>query len=199
MKKYNFITKKFLRQEYIINKKSQLKIAKQIGCSKHTINNKLKKFKIKFRILNKTKQKYYCIDCKKGIHYSTIFRNKRCISCALKNRFKNPKNHPMFGRKGKKHPSYKHGEGRFPYPLEFNDELKLKIRKRDNYICQKCRITEEEHIIVYGRVLDVHHIDYNKKNINLNNLITFCRSCNSRANFNRKYWTNHFLKIREVI
>ena len=47
---------------------------------------------------------------------------------------------------------------------------------------------EEEHIVVVGSVLDVHHIDYNKKNNKENNLLTLCRFCHTRTNFNRNTW-----------
>ena len=59
-------------------------------------------------------------------------------------------------------------------------------------------MTEEEHIIVLGEALTVHHIDYDKENCKENNLITLCKQCNSRVNFNRKYWTNYF-KSKELI
>ena len=77
------------------------------------------------------------------------------------------------------------------YPEEFY-EIREYIRKRDNYQCKKCGITEEEHLIVYGKELSVHHINYNKKNCNKHNLITLCNECNLRVNYNRKYWTKHF-------
>ena len=69
-----------------------------------------------------------------------------------------------------------------PYSTNWTKELKIKIRERDNYICQKCS--------QYGNV--VHHIDYNKKNCNPQNLITLCRRCNSKVNFNREFWKKHF-------
>ncbi len=89
---------------------------------------------------------------------------------------------------GKNNPNYINGEGNAPYPIEFNDALKESIRKRDNYECQNCSMTEEEHLIVRGRVLPVHHIDYNKTNCQEDNLISLCDFCNVRVNFNRKYW-----------
>ena len=56
-------------------------------------------------------------------------------------------------------------------------------------------MTEEEHLIVLGKVLIVHHIDYNKKNCNENNLITLCLWCNIRANYNRKSWITYFKSL----
>ena len=75
-----------------------------------------------------------------------------------------------------------------PYGVEFNKKLRKEIRIRDNYTCQKCNITEK-----YTRcALSVHHIDYNKKNNKKSNLISLCKGCNSKVNFNRQYWTNYF-------
>ena len=133
---------------------------------------------------NRTNKKYYCIDCEKEL---SSYQAKRCSKCAMKI---NGRNHI-----GKDNGNYIDGTGYFPYPLEFNEELKLKIRKRDNYTCQKCGITEEEYIIVYGQVLCVHHIDYNKENCDKDNLIALCNECNLRVNYNRNYWKQYFGKL----
>ena len=74
------------------------------------------------------------------------------------------------------------------YGKFFNDELKNQIRKRDNYICQKCGYSQKQ----LGHTLQVHHIDYNKKNINKKNLISLCNSCHCKTNYKREYWTEHF-------
>jgi len=99
-------------------------------------------------------------------------------------------------RIGTQHPNWQNGKSFEPYSLDFNDELKAEIRKRDNYICQNCNMTEEEHLIVYGDVLYIHHINYNKKDSDEDNLITLCNSCNARANFNRDYWKNYYSSKR---
>ncbi len=75
-----------------------------------------------------------------------------------------------------------------PYTSEWTDTLKKAIRQRDNYICQECSKTEEEN----SERLSVHHIDYDKNNCNPTNLITLCRSCNAKVNFDRKYWQQIF-------
>lgn len=199
------ITKKFLMQEYIQNKKSMEKIASMIKCSIGTIFYNLKKFKIKSRsckevgrlgssnnnyIDGRTSNIYFCKKCMTPIRYPTFFRGKgMCISCTLKERFKNPKEHP----------SYIDGRSVEPYSFEFNEELKSEIRKRDNYTCQNkgCNMTEEEHLIVYGQNMTIHHIDYTKKNNTKNNLITVCKQCNTRANSNRNIWQQYYKKIIE--
>ena len=93
---------------------------------------------------------------------------------------------------GKDHHCWVGGVSREEYPWYFTDKLKEEIRKRDNYECQNCGMIEEEYLIVYGRKLDCHHIDYDKKNCNINNLITLCFSCNIRANNNRVYWEEYY-------
>lgn len=81
--------------------------------------------------------------------------------------------------------------GKSPYCNEFYfKEFKDMIKERDGYICMTpgCKNLN----------LCVHHIDYNKKNCNLNNLITVCRSCNCRANFNRPAWTILYCNILKI-
>lgn len=94
----------------------------------------------------------------------------------------------------KNSPMYVNGESRTPYSLEFSYPLKEFIRKRDKYLCQNqdCGVPQKECI----RKLDVHHIDYNKKNNDPINLIALCYKCNTKANFNRKYWQNYYEEIQ---
>jgi YHS domain-containing protein len=93
-------------------------------------------------------------------------------------------------KSGKNSYSYINGNSKLPYLVEFNYNLKEKIRKRDNYRCQnaECGIPQKECF----RRLDVHHIDYNKTNNNQINLISLCHKCNSKANRDRKYWQNYY-------
>jgi hypothetical protein len=74
-----------------------------------------------------------------------------------------------------------------PYCQEWKDlEYKQSIKDRDGNKCLNpyCDSSHKED-------LTIHHIDYNKKNCRPSNLITVCRSCNSKANRDRnwhKYW-----------
>ena len=58
---------------------------------------------------------------------------------------------------------------------------------------------EEEHLMIFGTVLHIHHIDYNKQNCSHKNLITTCNQCNTRANFNRSYWQEFYTNLIQEI
>lgn len=84
---------------------------------------------------------------------------------------------------GENHWNWKGGFNINQYCVTWKDkEFKEYIFERDNYECknQDC----------WGKSkrLTRHHIDYDKKNCNPNNIITLCNSCNVRANNNREYW-----------
>ena len=75
---------------------------------------------------------------------------------------------------------------------QLSNDIKEKIRLRDNNECQYCFKTSLEHIQEYGQKLHVHHIDYDKTNCEEENLITLCISCNVKANYQREYWESYF-------
>lgn len=86
-------------------------------------------------------------------------------------------------KRGEKAPNWQGGKSFEPYTIEFNNALKRAIRIRDKYTC--CICGKEP-------ALHCHHIDYNKKNCSLDNLIILCINCHGKTNFNRKYWIDHF-------
>jgi len=110
--------------------------------------------------------------------------HKRKISESLRGKI--PKNFETMKRPfegGNKHPSWRGGKSFEPYSTDWTETLKRSIRERDHYICQLC--SKEP-------AITVHHIDYNKKNCNPDNLITLCKKCNPKVNFNRDYWKKYF-------
>jgi len=94
-------------------------------------------------------------------------------------------------RLGSNNPAWNGGGSFEPYPVEFNEKLKYKIRQRDNFTCQiiECGIKEN------GKAHAVHHIDYDKNNCRDENLITLCISCNTKVNYNRQEWKNLLQEI----
>jgi hypothetical protein len=91
--------------------------------------------------------------------------------------------------------NYIDGTSRNKYAFGFTSKLKYQIRTRDNFECQNCNMTEKKYLSVYGRVLEIHHIDYNKNHHQPENLISLCKQCNVRANYNRNIWKEKFLTM----
>lgn len=150
MKKITILTKEFLVEEYIKNKKSTHIIAKEVGCYHSTILSWLKKYKIIVRNRSKTEdnlsveeyQKYiielhkthYCIepDCNNKICYTTWKLGEgRCRSCAAKERCKIPEENY----------NYKNGETLVQhYCIEPHCDSKISYWswKDGNGRCMKC-------------------------------------------------------------
>jgi len=61
------------------------------------------------------------------------------------------------------------------YPEEFQ-QIRLTVLARDKFRCRICHYSKRE-----GRKIVVHHIDWNKTNNDLSNLITLCASCHKKA------------------
>lgn len=121
----------------------------------------------------KGKKKGRCLDCGREVGG----RTKRCSKCYHVAR------KPFL--KGTMNPNWRGGIAKLPYKYEFNSELKMIIFKRDSYTCQFC-------FVYPSNRLSTHHIDYDKENNVESNLITLCRGCNTKANFNRPFHQKYF-------
>jgi len=164
----------------------------------------------------------YCKDCGVRLKGFSSRPSKRCNTCNNRRMLSDPRirkkigeTHRAFnktpeGRRvleewrrkfsGKNSHSWIDGRSYKPYDRRiFNEGKKEEIRKRDGYVCQICGMVEEEHLTVYGTVLNVHHIDYNKCNCSNENLVSVCKGCNARVNFNRAYWTVYFKERTRVL
>lgn len=138
-----------------------------------------------------------CTWCGKSIERVAYYTNQNPIFCSLSckgkyygNRQPSGENAYWYGKRGKGTPNWKDGLSYEPYTSEFDNQLKELIRLRDGYKCQKCDMPEVENM----EKLTCHHIDYEKKNCEPNNLISLCRKCNGAVNGNRQKWTKYFQK-----
>ena len=124
-------------------------------------------------------------DARKGKSLSLETRKKISLNQIGRKLSEEHKRNIGISLRGDKSSFWKGGISYEPYSSAWNKPLKVSIRKRDNYTCQIC----------FNEGLIVHHIDYNKQNCDPNNLITVCRKCHSKTNFNREYWKQYFSKI----
>jgi hypothetical protein len=88
-----------------------------------------------------------------------------------------------------KNPNWKGGKSFEEYPREFSRELRHKAKIRDNYTCRNPKCSGKSKRLV------THHIDYDKRNGDMNNLITLCSCCHSASNFNREFWQKYYSEI----
>jgi hypothetical protein len=181
-----------------------------LRCRNCYIKNKLKNKKV-----------HYCIE--PNCNTLVSIRDVRCSSCATKFFWKNNpikthemdcncapckskrgefsnKNNPFYGKKHtektRKLQSLHMGGTGVPYEnteygAEFDNALKEQVRFRDKYKCKICGCSQLEN----SQQLDIHHIDYDKKNNTLKNLISLCRGCHAKTRVERKQWTEYFIKI----
>jgi len=190
---YSYFLKKMLKRaviyELYINRKwSREKIAHYFSCSVFPIYKAMKKYNIKARKTGITARKYekiltrevlikeyiknklslkeiankYKIKSSKIIWvYCNIHKIKRrTIAEGTRIRLNKPDMKLKFSksRKGKLHWNFKNWSSRKNYSIKWSKELKDSIRKRDDYKCQNCNKKQ------FFPGLDVHHIDYDKKN-----------------------------------
>ena len=79
--------------------------------------------------------------------------------------------------RGPEHHWYIDGTGISAYGPGFNNSLKRKVRKRDEYTCALCGV----HWKQGQRAFHVHHINADKFDNRMQNLITLCPSCHAKA------------------
>lgn len=179
---------------YTIDKLSSTEIAKSLGCHHATIISTLSFMGIKrdFQIRKRFRVHLKNIGFKKGCkcrnNGKTYFKKGHKINVgrkmkprSLQTRIKSSAN--LLGIKVEDWIGFSKN---FYYGFDFTKRLRIYIKKRDKFICQSCGIKTQR--------LDVHHINYIKKDCSEINLISLCKSCHCRTNFNREYWEN-FLKM----
>lgn len=118
-----------------------------------------------------------------SIRWNDWQQGGRCPTCA----------HIKFSlnQMGSKNHQWKGGLSFEPYCEAWKDkEYKNDIKLRDGNKCLNpyCESKNIDNLVI-------HHIDYNKKNCSLNNLITVCKSCNSKANKDREWHTSWYKAI----
>ena len=192
------LTKKLLYTEYIIKRKSIRKIAKTIGLKYNTTRKQLIKYEISLRTRSEALMGHKWPEwVKKKIAKARLGYKvpKKVCEKMSKTRIEQGtfkgKNNPNWGKFREKNPNWKDGASFEPYGLEFDSSLREQVRFREKYKCKLCDCSQLEN----GQQLEVHHIDYDKKNNNLNNLVALCIHCHRKTNGNRKHWTKYFVEL----
>lgn len=97
----------------------------------------------------------------------------------------------LTGKTGKLALNWQGGKSLEPYGFEFNNKFKRATRRRDNQICMLCGIHREK----LNEALSIHHINYDKQCNLPQNVISLCRRCHMKTNFDRGIWIKHFQSL----
>lgn len=74
-----------------------------------------------------------------------------------------------------------------PWGPEFTKALRERVRERDGFSCRLCGAPQD------GKKLSVHHVDYDKHNNNIDNLVALCNRCHVKTNSSRDNWQRYFI------
>jgi len=136
----------------------------------------------KTRIKNRYKGKKLSLETRKKMSIAQI-GNKKFLG---KKHTEKTKKKMSESQSGDKNHAWLGGKSFEPYTTDWTNTFRRSIRERDFYTCQVCKEPQGD------AALSIHHIDYDKQNNDIKNLISLCTSCHIKTNTNRKYWQEYF-------
>lgn len=77
--------------------------------------------------------------------------------------------------RGEGNPRYRDGRALRPYAPGFTVRVKLQVAKRDRFLCRRCGVPQSKGTHV------VHHIDGEKHDHSLENLVLLCKPCHGKT------------------
>jgi transposase len=183
-----------LRRLYIDKGKSGIQIAKRLGVSPDTVYRWLREHGIEIRDVSDYKhpsledgEELRRMYQEEGMTISAIADELGAHGMTVRSVFDE---HGIEVRpqhveiSGEKNPFWKGGQE--PYGEGWTDEKRQMVLERDEYLCQSCGISQEEHKESTGQGLHIHHVqpanqvdDPVKRNAE-SNLVSLCSSCHSK-------------------
>jgi 5-methylcytosine-specific restriction endonuclease McrA len=122
-------------------------------------------------------------DCgKECVKCGFILRQKKANSCGC-----------LYSERqlGEKNNNWMGGITDRKYPLDFY-RVRNEVRDKYNHTCQECGVIESR------KKFSCHHIDYDKANNDISNLILLCQSCHVKTNRNRDMWKIKYMESSNV-
>lgn len=152
---------------------------------KKGVENPAKSLESRKKISERAKKRVFTEERKKK--YSEMFKGSN-----------NPNwdNHKLAGENN---PAWIDGRSRKPYSAVFKKKIRQQVYERDKFTCQLCKEKFKRRYKSGDKnFITAHHIDYDKSNNELKNLIALCNYCNVSVNNNREDWIKTFVKKMEV-
>lgn len=174
-----------IKKGHPTSENTKLKISHALIGNKNNFGKKLSPETIK-KITDSQKGKKLSDDHKRKLSLAKIGKPSKRKGCKVSEETKEKLRQYV----GEKASGWKGGLSKIAYSVNWTLTLKRSIRERDKYTCQICGSPQED------RVHAIHHIDYDKKNCNPNNLITLCIKCHCKTNNNRNYWIEYFKSLK---
>ena len=144
-------------------------IAKSIGCSEVTILSHLRARGVPIR----TQREVASEHCRAKNKLPVSEERRKKLSIAFSK---------------EKNPQWMGGLSYQPYGVDFDERRREQIRERDGRSCRMCHEKEN------GKKLHVHHVDYNKSNNDMTNLVSLCHHCHGLTAHDRERWVDYFSK-----
>jgi hypothetical protein len=141
-----------------------------------------------------------CLWCDKEIFVlpRKIEKQNFCSkSCKAKWYRKEVGSNGCFGLRGEEHPFWIPELNR-EYSSKFKKQLKEEVKERFERCCALCHRTEEQ-IEKAKHKLCIHHIDYDKHNCSMKNLLPLCSICHGKTSSKRKSYTKFLQDFVTVI
>jgi len=95
-------------------------------------------------------------------------------------------------RRGDKNPCWRGGVATLPYCNKWTREFRERVRTFFGHRCVECLSPQN------GKLLDVHHVNFNKMSCCDNTkplFVTLCRSCHAKIRQNKLYWEQRFTSM----
>lgn len=153
-------------------KETKLKISKVLTGRTPTFETrkKLSEAKMGHIVLQSTREKIQ----QKLMGHEVTLETRDKISVTSKQVWNDDEYHNKMS--GKNSHMWKGGKTLEPYGFEFTTKLKDLVKIRDCYTCQQCFVHDSES----NTNLVIHHVDVNKLNNDISNLISVCKYCHGK-------------------
>jgi hypothetical protein len=164
----------WLREHYLHQQLSARQVAEFAGTTYKTITQWVRRFGWEVR---------------PNAHYKSLQERREMRAKYTREMWQNPEHRNSLS--GKNHHAWTGGTSRLPYLPEFYNHARSGVVQRDGGICQMCGKRERAN----GREMSVHHINYDRTDNRLLNLVSLCLRCHGRTNFHRDFWMRYLTPL----